>query len=196
MHTMKLEEGNTKDFEAAMGKEMEKSIKHFEHELVSIRTSRAHPEMLSEIKVEAYEGSAPLPVNQVAAISTPDARTILIQPWDKGTINKIEKAILASHLGVTPVNDGDIIRITLPEMSAQRRDELAKILGKKQEECKIGVRNVRKDFHNLIRDAKKDKEISEDFANRLMDSLEKMTTQFCKKADELAGKKEKELTTI
>lgn len=191
-----FEEGNTKDLEAAMAQEMEKSIKHFEHELVGIRTSRAHPEMLAEITVTAYEGSTPLPINQLAAISTPDARSLLIQPWDKGTINQIEKAIQASHLGITPVNDGDIIRITLPEMSSQRRDELGRILGKKQEECKVGVRNVRKEFHNLIRDAKKDKTISEDFANRLMDSLEKVTGKFCKNADELAAKKEKEITTI
>ncbi len=188
-------EGDTKSLDAALSTEMQKSIKHFEHELVSIRTSRAHPDMLAEIKVEAYEGN-PLPINQLAAISTPDARNLLIQPWDKAVINKIEKAIIASQLGVTPINDGDLIRITLPEMSSQRRGELGKILGKKQEECKIGVRNVRKEFHNMIRDAKKGKKISEDFANRLMDNLEKVTSKYCKAADELAAKKEKEITTI
>ncbi|MEX0672334.1 MAG: ribosome recycling factor [Candidatus Babeliales bacterium] len=188
-------EGNSKDFEAAMQKEMDKPIKHFEHELVSIRTNRAHPDMLKEVMVAAYEGT-PMPINQLAAISTPDARTLLIQPWDKGTINHIEKAITTSPLGLTPVNDGDIIRVTLPEMSSQRRGDLSKILGKKQEDCKVSIRNIRKDFQNLIRDSKKDKVISEDFANRLMDSLEKVTGKFTKTADDLAAKKEKEITTI
>ena len=188
-------EGNPKELETAMSGEMDKAIKHFEHELVSIRTSRAHPDMLGDIKVTCY-GTSEMPINQLAAISTPDARSLLIQPWDKSLINDIEKAILTSSLGITPVNDGDIIRLRLPEMSGSRREELAKILGKKQEECKVAIRNVRKEFHNAIRDAKKNKSISEDFSNRLMDHLEKITGKFTKLADERASKKEKEIKTI
>ncbi len=108
---------------------MKKSVEASRRELATIRTGRATPALIEYIKVE-YTGAI-LPLNQLASISAPEAKLLIVQPWDKGTINLIEKAILASHLGITPVNDGDIIRITLPEMSSQRRDELGKILGKK-----------------------------------------------------------------
>ena len=114
-------------------------------------------------------------------LAAPDTRLITIQPWDNNIIGEIEKAISESDIGITPANDGDLIRLRLPEMSSSRRDELVKILGKKAEEAKIAIRNVRKDFQNLIRDAKKDKVISENFFNRLNDVLQKVTDTLLKR---------------
>ena len=115
---------------------------------------------------------------------------------DKFVSDEIEKAIINSDLGLTPHNEGNLIRLQLPEMSASRREELLKVLSKKLEECKVSIRNTRKDFHNFIRDAKKDKSISENFFNRLSDTLQKITDTFIEKADKMSKKKVEELTTI
>lgn len=187
-----LEENNEKQFKTAMESEMNKAIKHFEHELVAIRSGRAHTSMVEDIKVAAW-GQEPAPLRTLAAISAPTARLIVVQPWDTSIIPDIEKGITSSDFGVTPVNDGKIIRLQLPEMSTTRREELNKILGKKLEECRVGIRNVRKDFQNLMRDSKKDKKISENFANRLEDVLQKVTDTFINKAQELADKKAHDL---
>ena len=193
-HDIKLTENDINSFQKPMEAEMEKAVKHFENELIKIRTGRAHTSLVENIQVESYGQT--LPLRGVGLISAPEPRLITVQPWDTSTINDIEKAILASDLGVTPVNDGKIIRIPLPEMSSDRRSELLKVLGKRLEECKIAIRNVRKDFNNLLRDAKKNKSISENFYDRLEATLEKVTTQFTGKADTLAEKKKKDVTTI
>lgn len=190
-----IAENDIKSFQTPMENEMTKAIKHFEGELVKIRTGRAHTSMVEDLQVAAY-GQAPMPLKSYASITAADARLIVIQPWDATVIDDIEKAIKASDLGVTPVNDGAMIKIVLPEMSSARREELIKILGKKLEECKVSIRNVRKDFNNLLRDSKKDKKISENFFNRLEDVLQKVTDKFIEKADELAEKKEKDLRTV
>jgi ribosome recycling factor len=135
-------------------------------------------------------------IREIAAIATPEARLITITPWDRAVLSSIEKAFLQSDLGVTPINDGTIIRITLPEMSSQRREELTKILNKKLEEAKISIRNTRKDFHNLIRDSQKAKSISEDHERRLNEALQKITDNFIKKCDDMAEKKKQEILTI
>ena len=191
---IKLIENDINSFQKPMEAEMEKAVKHFENELIKIRTGRAHTSLVENIQVESYGQT--LPLRGVGLISAPEPRLITVQPWDTSTINDIEKAILASDLGVTPVNDGKIIRIPLPEMSSDRRSELLKVLGKRLEECKIAIRNVRKDFNNLLRDAKKNKSISENFYDRLEATLEKVTTQFTGKADTLAEKKKKDVTTV
>jgi len=187
-----IEENNTKGFETAMEAEMNKAIRHFERELVTIRTGRAHTAMIEDIKVSCY-GQAPVPLKTVAALAAPDVRLLTIQPWDVSTIGDIEKGILASPVGLTPLNDGKVIRLQLPEMSSSRRDELVKILSKKLEECRIAIRNTRKDFHNLSRDAKKGKTISEDFYNRLEDSLKKVTDKFIGQAEQMSKQKEKDI---
>lgn len=192
---IQLTENDLKGFQKPMEAEMDKVIKHFEGELIKIRTGRAHTSLVENIEVAAY-GQAPMALKGLAVLAAPDARLITIQPWDASIIPDIEKAIQNSEIGITPRNDGKIIRLQLPEISTERRDELVKVLGKKLEECKVSLRNVRKDFHNLIRDAKKDKTISENFHNRLEDELQKVTDRFSAKADELANKKKKELTTI
>lgn len=187
-----LVENDTKTFQKAMEDEMIKPIKHLETELLKVRTGRAHTSLIENLPVSVY-GGAPMPLKQVAACAAPDARLLTIQPWDVNVIGDIEKAINNSDLGLNAQNDGQIIRITLPEMSTGRREELVKILYKKVEECKIAIRNVRKDFNNLIRDSKKDKAISENFFNRLSDLLQEVTDRYCKQADDKGEKKAKEI---
>jgi ribosome recycling factor len=188
-----LTEGSTAPFEKATQEEMNKSIKHFEHELVSIRSGRAHPAMIENIKVVCYGGESELPLKSLASITTPEARCIVVQPWDPATLVDIERAIKESDTGLTPVNDGNIIRLQLQEMSSDRRKELLKLLGKVLEECRVSIRNVRKNIQNFVRDNQKEKAISDDFAKRLNDLLQKQTDQFVKKAEELAAKKETDL---
>lgn len=182
-------------FEKIVEKEMEAPIKHFERELVTIRSGRAHPAMVEDIKVTCYGGSQ-LSLKELAAISVPEPRFILIQPWDKGVIVDIEKAISTSPLGVTPANDGNVIRVTLPEISSQRRDELAKTLGKKLEESKERVRTVRGDFRNLVKDSERQKAISEDFSKTLQDILQKVTDKITERMQQMSDKKEKEIKAV
>lgn len=189
-----LVENDLKSFQTPLEAEMQKPIKHFEGELIKIRTGRAHTSLVENVPVLAYGMTQPL--RQLAVLSAPEAKLITIQPWDTSLINDIEKALLNSDLGLTPLNDGKIIRLQLPDMSTNRRDELGKILGKKLEECRVAVRNVRKDFNNLIRDAKKDKVVSENFFNRLEDTLQKVTDKFIAQAEQLSQKKEKEIHTV
>ncbi len=195
MKDITLIENESKPFEQAMNDEMQKAIKHFEGELVKIRTGRAHTSLVEDVKVDVYDGS-PMPLKNVAAITAPDARLIVIQPWDITTIPAIERAIMSSEIGITPQVDGKIIRLSLPDMSSARREELIKVLGKKLEECRVSIRNMRKDFNNFIRDAKKDKKISENFFNRLGDLVQNATDKWIAKADEMGQKKEKELKSF
>ncbi len=190
-----LVENDIKSFQTPMEVEMAKAIKHFEGELIKIRTGRAHTSMVEDLPISCY-GQPPMALKSYAAIAAPDVRLITIQPWDLTLIDEIEKAIKNSDLGINPTNDGKVIKLVLPEMSSSRRDDLVKILGKKLEECKISIRNVRKDFHNIMRDAKKDKKISENFYSRLDDTLQKVTDNYTSKADALNDKKEKEIRSF
>lgn len=192
---LKLTDQNTPAFEKAMKEELDKSIKHFEHELLSVRTGRAHPSLVEDVKVNCY-GNTAMRLKETASITTPEARSIIISPWDKAVLGDIEKALTQSDLGITPINDGNIIRINLPEMSTQRREEIAKILAKKLEDTKIAIRNVRRDFNNLVKDSLKDKHISEDHSRRLETLLQKITDEYTKRSDSLAEKKKQEITTV
>jgi len=194
-HDVQLIENDIKSFNEPIQQEMEKAVKHFEGELIKIRTGRAHTSLIEDVQVSAY-GQPPVPLKSLASLAAPDVRLITVQPWDASVIPDIEKAILASSVGVTPANDGVLIRIQLPEMSSDRRDDLIKILGKKLEESKVSIRNIRKDYHNIIRDAKKDKKISENFFNRLEDELQKATDVWVKKVDQMAEKKKVDITTV
>jgi len=187
-----LVENDTKSFEKEMSTAMDKPMKHFEHELVKIRTGRANTSMIEDLKVSCY-GQAPMPLKSLAVLGAPDAKLLTIQPWDATIIGDIEKGISESDLGLAPENDGKVIRLRLPDMSTTRREELIKILHKRLEECKVGIRNIRKDFHNIMRQAKKEKTISEDFYNRLEDSLKKITDKFTKQADDMSSKKEHDI---
>lgn len=186
-------EGDVKTFETTVALEMQTPIKHFERELASIRTGRASTKLIEDIPVACYGSTMKL--REVASCGAPDARMLTVQPWDKSLIESIEKALLASDIGITPINDGEMIRLQLPQMSTARRDELIKLLGKKAEECRVGVRGVRKEAQNQLKAAQKGN-ISEDFAKRLADSLQKVTDNTIKVVDELAEKKSSEIRHI
>lgn len=194
MEKLTFVEGDVKILDTALKAEMENPLKHFEKELAALRTGRASSALVENIKVECY--GQMLPMTQVATISTPDARLITIQAWDSSVLPAIEKAIQESDLGVSPSNDGSVVRIQLPQMSSSRRDEMSKVLGKKTEDCRIGIRGVRQEYHNQIRQAGKDKVVSEDFIKRLNDTLQKVTDLYIAKADALQEKKEAELRAL
>jgi ribosome recycling factor len=189
-----LEENNSKAFEIAVTAEMDKAVKHCEKDLSTINTGKASTNMVEDLKVECY-GNMML-LRELASISTPESNMITIQPWDKGAVNAIEKAILASHLGITPNTQGTMIRLELPPMSSARREELAKVVGKKIEDAKIALRNIRKDVGNVIKDHEKKKSISEDFAKRLTKTLQDLTDKFGVIIDTLGEKKKKDLKTF
>jgi len=191
MEHVAIIEGNIKEIEQTIKKDMEKPMEHFEKELITIRAGRASTTLVENIKVDCY--GQLMSMREVATLAAPEANLITISPWDKSIIDNIEKAISTSDLGVTPVNDGNIIRIQLPQMSSARREELAKVLSKKTEESKISVRNIRKEYHNLIRETEKKHDISEDFAKRLTNSLQKITDSYIKKIDEMSEKKATDL---
>lgn len=188
------EGASTKPFETFIEAEMDKNIKHFEKELIKIRTGRAHTSMIEDIKIAAY--GAMMPLKELAAISAPDSQLLVVQPWDKTIMADIEKGLTASDLGIAPVNDGEVIRLALPKMSTARREELAKILSQRLEECKIAVRNVRKEMQTLLRDTEKSKKISEDYSKRLQDLLQKVTDKVSETAEKLAQKKQTELMSL
>ncbi len=195
MKDLNLKNMYTHEFEKLVEQEMDAPIKHFERELVAIRSGRAHPSMVEDLKITCYGGSV-MTLKELAAISTPEPRFILIQPWDIGTINDIEKGIMNSSLGITPANDGNVIRIVLPEISGQRREELIKVLGKKLEECKERIRVIRGDFRNVIKEAEKKRTVEEDFSKKLQDLLQKVTDKFTEKAQQMNDKKEKEIKAV
>uniref|UniRef100_A0A7C4TD57 Ribosome-recycling factor n=1 Tax=candidate division WOR-3 bacterium TaxID=2052148 RepID=A0A7C4TD57_UNCW3 len=170
---------------------MEKSINLLSQELAKLRTGRASPALLDGIKVEYY-GSF-LPLNQVASITIPEPRLIVIQPWDKQALSAIEKAINKAGIGLTPNNDGNVIRLPLPPLTTERREELVKLNQKLGEECKIAIRNIRRDANNEIKKQEKDKKISEDESFKLQETIQKMTDEYIKKVDEILKKKEKEI---
>lgn len=194
MIELTLVEGQTKDLEKLTDTEMTKSIKHFEKEVVTIKTGRANTAMVEDLKVPCYDSVMSL--KELAILTAPDARLIVIQPWDKSIIGLIEAAISNSDLGVTPANDGNVIRIQLPQPNSARREELVKILHKKLEESKMAVRNSRKEFVNIIREHEHDKKISEDFSKRLMDILQKATDKYSAQLQQISDKKELEITTF
>lgn len=194
MIEIKFLEGDSKSFEASIKVEMEAPIEHYGKELAAIRTGRASVVILENIKVDVY--GQMMSLRELATLNAPDARLLTVQPWDKSIIGEIEKAIAVSEIGVAPVNDGTIIRLQLPQMSASRREELVKLLGKKTEECRVGIRNVRKEFHNALREAEKKKVISEDFAEKLGVVLQKVTDLFIDKTEQLHTKKTTEIGHI
>lgn len=188
-----LNDNNQKQFEQSMTQGMDQPVKHFERELITIRTGRAHPALVESVKIPCYGGASMMPLKQLATISAPDPHVLSIEPWDKSIVNDIVKAISASDLGITPDTDGSMIYVKLPKMSAERREELFKILGKKTEEAKVAIRNVRKEYHNLIRSALKNKDISEDHSRRLTECMEKLTNKYINECDYKAKLKEKEI---
>ncbi len=173
---------------------MQKTIEATQRSFNTIRTGRANAALLDRITVDYYGSETPL--KSLANISTPDATTITIQPYDKSSMTQIEKAISMSDLGLTPNNDGQVIRLNIPPLTAERRKELVKLAGKLAEEGKVALRNIRRDAIEAIRKQEKSHEISEDESKDLQDQIQKTTAQFTAKVEELLAAKEKDITTV
>jgi ribosome recycling factor len=173
---------------------MLKSVEALQKDLKRIRTGRASLALLDGIMVDYY-GSA-TPINQLATLSIPEARQIVLQPWDSQAVPDIEKAILKSELGLTPMNDGKVVRISLPPLTADRRKELVKIVKKMGEEFKVQIRNHRRDANEMFKDLKKEKEISEDDLHKAQEVVQKVTDEFITKVDAVVAEKEAEIMEI
>ena len=173
---------------------MEKSINAMMDEFASIRAGRANPHVLDKIKVDYY--GTPTPIQQVGNISVPEARMIVIQPWEKSLIKAIEKAIQASDLGINPSNDGSVIRLVFPELTEDRRKELAKDVKKKGEAAKVAVRNIRRDANEAFKKQEKNNEISEDDLKDATEQIQKITDKAIEKIDRAVENKTKEILTV
>lgn len=173
---------------------MQKSVEALKRELTTIRTGRATPALVEHIKVE-YAGAL-LPLNQLASISAPEARLLVIQPWDKGSMHSIEKAISKSELGINPINEGNVIRLNIPLLTEERRHELIRAVRRRIEESKITIRNLRREVLDELNKMEKDKDISQDEHKRTLDQLQKLTDSFIANIDQIARSKELELTEV
>ncbi|MBE6903579.1 MAG: ribosome recycling factor [Ruminococcaceae bacterium] len=173
---------------------MSKRIAALESELATIRAGRANAAVLDKITVEYF--GTPSPINQVAAIAVPEPRMLTISPWDPSILKEIEKAILASDLGINPTNDGKIIRLVFPALTEERRKELVKDVKRYAEECKVSIRNIRRDTIEVYKAMKKKSEITEDDLKNCEKNVQDATDKFCKNVDTVAEKKEKELMSI
>ena len=170
---------------------MSKAVDAIKKDFLKIRTGRASTALLDGIKVDCYDTQ--MPIDQVATISAPESRLITIQPWDQTIMGNVEKSILKSELGLTPMNDGKIIRISIPPLTEERRKELAKLARKMAEENKISIRNFRREANEMLKELKAEKEISEDELYRSQDDVQKITDEFIKKVDETTAQKEQEI---
>jgi ribosome recycling factor len=175
-------------------RKMNKVLEILAQDLARVRTGRASVALLEGIKVEAYDTTMPLP--QVASLAAPEPRLLTVQPWDPTLLADIEKAILKSDLGLTPANDGKLIRLPIPTLTTERRKELVKVVKKMGEDAKVSLRNVRREGNDRVKDLKKDKEISEDEAHRAQDEVQKITDDFIKKVDVQAADKEQEIMSF
>ena len=170
------------------------SIEALKKEFNTIRTGRPNPAIVEHILVDYY--GSPTPINQLASISVSEARSIVIQPWDKQVLSNIEKAVLAGDLGLNPSNDGNILRLNIPQLTEDRRKDLVKLVKRKAEDWKIELRNIRRDVLEQIRSMVKNKEISEDDSKRAQDELQKITDQYVAQVDALSNAKEEEVMAV
>jgi len=173
---------------------MQKALESLDREFKRLRTGRASLALVDGIRIEYYGTSTPL--NQLATLTVPEPRTIMIQPWDSTIVGEVEKAILKSELGLTPMNDGKIIRINIPPLTEERRRDLVKVIKKMTEEAKVAVRNIRRDANEMAKDLKKEKEISEDDQFRAQEEIQKITDELIKDIDASYDNKEKEIMEI
>ncbi|WP_034633404.1 ribosome recycling factor [Maridesulfovibrio bastinii] len=175
-------------------KRMEGALNSLEGDFAKLRTGRASSSLVEDISVDYY--GTPTPIVQLASVAVPDSRTITIQPWDRNAFSDIEKAILRSDLGLNPVNDGKVIRISIPPLTEERRKELVKIAKKYTEDAKVALRNVRRDLNDSLKKLEKDKDISEDDMHSGQDNVQKLTDDYVKKCDSSFAAKEKEILEI
>ena len=183
---------------SAFGKEysekMEKTLSVLAKEYAAIRAGRANPNVLDKVTVNYY--GAPTPINQMAAVSVTEARTLTIQPWDKSTLKSIEKAIQASDVGVNPQNDGSVLRLVFPPLTEERRKDLTKQISKMGEESKVAIRSIRRDANDKLKSQKKAGEVSEDEIKQLEKEVQELTDKYCKEIDKMAEQKSKEIMEI
>lgn len=189
LHAENLEELN-----AEAKKRMGKTVEDLRHELASIRTGRASVSILDPVRVDYY--GSPLPLNQVANLSTPEPSLIMVQPWDVSQVGAIEKAIMRSNLGLTPANNGTVIRLPIPPLTEERRKDLVKQLHRIVEQHRVAARNVRRDANEIAKKMLKDKKISEDEQHRNHDEIQKLTDSFIKEIEAVGAGKEKEILEI
>ena len=173
---------------------MEKTLAALDREFSKLRTGRATTSLVEDIKVDYY--GTPTPIQQLASVAVPDSRTVTIQPWDKNSFALVEKAILKSDLDLTPMNDGKLIRISIPPLTEDRRKELTKVAKKYTEEAKVALRNIRRDVNDSLKKLEKDKVLSEDELKKAIDDIQKLTDAYVSKADAKATAKEKEIMEI
>lgn len=173
---------------------MNKSLNNLAQEFASIRAGRANPAVLDKLSVDYY--GSPTPINQVAAVSVPEPRTLLITPWDKSTLGLIEKAILVSDIGINPQNDGTGLRLQFPPMTEERRRDLTKDISRMAEECKVAIRSIRRDAMDKLKTMKKNNEITEDDQKNGEKKMQDITDKFVKDADKMAESKQKEIMEI
>ncbi|MBU8682370.1 ribosome recycling factor [Bacillus haynesii] len=173
---------------------MEKAIGAYQRELATVRAGRANPSLLDKVTVEYYGAQTPL--NQIASITVPEARMLVITPYDKTALGDIEKAIQKADLGVTPSNDGNIIRITIPPLTEERRKELAKLVKKYSEDAKVAVRNIRRDANDDLKKLEKNGEMTEDELRSSTEDVQKLTDEYVSKIDEITKDKEKEIMEV
>ena len=173
---------------------MKKALEVLRKEYGSLRAGRATPSLLEKVMVDYY--GSPTPVNQVANISVPEPRMIVIQPWEKTMLNAIDKAIQKSDLGLMPTNDGVIIRLNIPQLTQERRSEIVKVIHKKAEECRVAIRNLRRDANDTIKKLEKDKTVSEDETKKAQDDIQKLTDRYIKEVDQIMAVKEKDIMEV
>ena len=178
----------------SLEEKMEKTIEVFSQKLSEVRAGRANPAILNKVKIDYY--GTQTPINQVAAISVPEARLIVIQPWDASVLKEIEKAILASDIGINPNNDGKVIRLAFPELNEERRKELVKDIRKMGEEAKVAVRNVRREGIDLAKSMQKNGEMTEDELKSAENDIQKMTDKYIEEVEKVLEKKEKEVMSV
>ncbi len=187
---MRIEVMNLDKFE----EKMMKSVSVYEENLAEIRAGRANPAILNKIAIDYY--GTPTPINQVAGISVPEARLIVIQPWDASILKEIEKEILKSDIGINPSNDGKVIRLAFPELNEERRKEIVKDIRKMAEEAKVAIRSIRRDAIDEAKAMQKNSEISEDELKSAEDSIQKLTDKYVDEIDNILEKKEKEIMSV
>jgi ribosome recycling factor len=173
---------------------MEKALQALQRDLATVRTGRASPALVEHLKVDYY--GTPTPLNQLSTISTPEARLIVIQPWDRGSLGAVEKAILKSDLGLNPASDGTVIRLAIPQLTEERRRDIAKQIRKRTEEARVAVRNVRRDCHDRMRRLEHDHEISQDDLHRSEKDLQQFTDDHIKEIDKIGHEKEEEVLAV
>lgn len=173
---------------------MEKALGSLERDFAKLRTGRASTSLVDDVRVDYY--GTPTPISQLASVAVPDSRSITIQPWDRGAFPLVEKAIMKSDLGLTPINDGKVIRINIPPLTEERRKELVKVARKYAEEAKVAIRNIRRDANDALKKLEKDKAVGEDDLKKAMETIQKLTDDMITKAERKCEAKEREIMEI